>query len=483
MLPSALLRIKRKGNKVLPNFANLTYENEFAASLLIDVYEEHVGKTIGELEDSLEDVENQLEDMGYHPKFIRGLIELLNRLVETERPKTKISPDIARKTVFAVSSERGFAITNTARIEILSEAARRLNASLEEVIEAFNASYDDSEVITKFNTLHPIDLLKQYNLSLLQTLVFKATSMNLIANMTGGEAKSLLRMVKKLGLMYMADKENGVIKLHIDGPASTLTLTRRYGTRLARIIPLILRLRTWRIRADIYHMKRLFLMEIDERYSSLMPSMPPIEETFDSTVEEDFMLKFRALSSGWEIIREPEPLITGNSIFIPDFALTKNELKVYLEIMGFWTPDYIQRKIRKLEATKEPIIIAISKKLACTKNVDQILTSLPRGKIVIFEDKLRLSDIMPVLRELEGQRGMIMPREEKAEHPLSRIDEKAITSYLSKIQEEPLQNVLNTLRTFGVQDLQEANKILRRHGLVIVWKGLDQSKAMVKRIY
>ena len=481
MLPSTLLRIKRRGNKVLPNFASLNYENEFAASLLIDVYEEHVGKTIGELEDSLEDVEDQLEDMGYHPKFIRGLIELLNRLVETEKPKTKIPPDIARKTVFAVSSERGFAITDTARIEILSEAARRLNASMEEVVEAFNASYDDSEVITKFDAPHPIDLLRQYNLSLLQTLIFKATSMSLIANMTGSEAKSLLRMVKRLGLMYIADKENGIVKLHIDGPASTLTLTRRYGTRMARIIPLILRLRTWRIRSDIYHMKRHFLMELDERYSNLMPSRPPIEETFDSMVEEDFMLKFKTLSSGWEITREPEPLIAENSIFIPDFALTKKGLKVYLEIMGFWTPDYIERKIRKLEAIKEPIIIAISKDLACTKKVDETLSSLPEGKVIVFEGKLRLSDIMPILRELEKQRGMITPKESKS--PLDQIDEKAIASYLSKIQEESLQNVLNTLKTFGVQDLQEANKILRRYGLVIVWKGLDQSKAIVKRIY
>ncbi|MHC1627948.1 MAG: DUF790 family protein [Candidatus Nezhaarchaeales archaeon] len=481
MLPSTLLRVKRRGSKILPNFASLTYENEFAASLLIDVYEEHVGKTVGELEDSLEDVEDQLEDMGYHPKFIRGLIELLNRLVEAEKPRTKIPPDIARKTVFAVSSERGFAITDNARIEILSEAARRLNASIEEVVEAFNASYEDSEVITKFNAPHPVDLLKQYNLSLLQTLVFKATSMSLIANMTGSEAKSLLRTVKRLGLMYTADKENGIVRLHIDGPASTLTLTRRYGTRMARIIPLILRLRTWRIRADIHHMKRHFSMELDERYSNLMPSKPPIEETFDSMVEEDFMLKFKALSSGWEIVREPEPLIAEGSIFIPDFALMKNGLKVYLEIMGFWTPDYIERKIKKLEAIKEPIIIAVSKDLACTKNVDQVLANLPKSKVVIFEGKLKLSDVVPILRELEKQKGMIILKEIE---PLPRqIDERAIASYLSKIEEESLQNVLNTLKTFGIRDFQEAHKILRKHGLIIVWKGLDQSKAIVKRIY
>lgn len=479
MLPSTLLRIKKKGSKILPSFVHLTYENEFVASLLIEVYNEHVGRTLEELEESLEDVESQLEDMDYHPKFIRGLIELLNRRITTEKPKTKVPLDVARRTVFSVSSEKGFAVTKQVKSEILCEAARRLGVSAEELIEAFEASYEDSEVVTNFDAPNPVDLLRQYNLSLLQTLMFKATSMTIIANMTGTEAKSILGKVKLLGLMYMAEKENGMLKIHIDGPASILTQTRRYGTRMAKVLPVVLYLKTWRIRAEIHHMNRYYALEIDERYSDLLPSKPQLEEEFDSMIEEDFMLRFKAFNMGWNIVREPEPMVVDGTVLIPDFALTKNGLKVFLEIMGFWTPSYVEKKLRKIGAVKDLMIVAISKSLSCTKEINFVSKEHSNIKLLFFEEKLKTSDIAPVLRELEKQK-IIVSRGESEVHP---VDEKLLHSYLSRIEEEPLKNVLEVLRRFGIQDIQDVHKILKKHGFVILWKSLDQSQAIVKRVY
>ncbi|MEM0083190.1 MAG: DUF790 family protein, partial [Candidatus Nezhaarchaeales archaeon] len=404
MLPSILLRVKRKGRKILPNFARLTYENEFAASLLIEVYNEHVGKRLEELEESLEDAESQLEDMDYHPKFVRGLIELLNRRITISRPSTKIQPEVARRMVFSVSSEKGFAINEQARSEILSEAARRLKVSVEELIEAFEASYEGSEVITSFDALDPLDLLKYYNLSLLQTLLFRATSMTIISNMTGTEAKSILRKVKQLGLMYMVEKENGLLKIHIDGPASVLTQTRRYGTRMARVLPLVLHLRMWRMKADIQHSNKRYVLEIDERYGDMLPSKPPIEEKFDSMIEEDFMLRFKAFKMGWDIVREPDLVVIDGMVLIPDFAFMKDDLKVYLEIMGFWTPEYVERKLRKISAMKDPMIVAINRKLSCAKEVCFAFKGSPNIKVLLFEEKLKLSDIALMLQEIEKQR-------------------------------------------------------------------------------
>jgi predicted nuclease of restriction endonuclease-like RecB superfamily len=479
MLPSELLRVKKKGNKIMPSFASLDYENEYASSLLIDVYSEHVGKTLRELEESVKEIEDQLEDLDYHPKFVRGLIELLNRAMVTERPTTKVPPDVARRTVFSVSSERGFAITDRDRFEILSEAARRLGVSVEDLVKAFEASYEGSEVIVDFKAPEPVELLKQYNLSLLQTLMFKATSMTIIANMTGAEAKSLLRTIKRLGLMYMADKEGGPLKIHVDGPASILTQTRRYGTRMAKVLPAVLHLKTWRVRAEIIHMGKRYTLEIDERYGNLLPSKPPIEEEFDSLVEEEFMLKFRAFSMGWDIVREPEPLVVDGAVFIPDFALSKDDMKIYLEIVGFWTPSYIEKKLKKLSNVKDVMIVAVDRKLSCAKEVSLSLKELPNIKLVAFEDKLKLSDVLPVLRELERRRAVAVHEES----PPRLAGEEELRAYLSKIEEEPLRRVLEVLKGFGVQDVHEAQRILKKHGLVIVWKSLDQSEAIVKRLY
>jgi hypothetical protein len=73
---------------------------------------------------------------------------------------------------------------------------------------------------------------------------------------------------------------------------------------------------------------------------------------FDSIVEEKFARKFLGLSAGlgWKLVREPDPLIvSGGRAFIPDFLFVKpGRKKVYLEIVGFWTPDYLERKFQKL---------------------------------------------------------------------------------------------------------------------------------------
>ena len=71
--------------------------------------------------------------------------------------------------------------------------------------------------------------------------------------------------------------------------------------------------------------------------------------SYDSNIERTFSQKFELFNTGWSIEREPEPLITkSKAAFIPDFILTKHENKVLVEIIGFWTTEYLERKINKI---------------------------------------------------------------------------------------------------------------------------------------
>ena len=78
---------------------------------------------------------------------------------------------------------------------------------------------------------------------------------------------------------------------------------------------------------------------------------PSHSSDYDSNVEEKFAARFRQFGSGWKLIREPGPFIVSNGkALIPDFAFEKYNRKVYLEIIGFWTKEYLSRKIEKLSA-------------------------------------------------------------------------------------------------------------------------------------
>ncbi|HEX7033640.1 MAG TPA: DUF790 family protein, partial [Nitrososphaera sp.] len=74
--------------------------------------------------------------------------------------------------------------------------------------------------------------------------------------------------------------------------------------------------------------------------------------SFDSLVEEKFARKFNEVAgegSGWKLVREPDPLIVADGkAFIPDFMFEKYGSRVYLEIVGFWTPEYLERKLQKI---------------------------------------------------------------------------------------------------------------------------------------
>ncbi len=51
--------------------------------------------------------------------------------------------------------------------------------------------------------------------------------------------------------------------------------------------------------------------------------------------------------------REPGPLPVGRQIMIPDFLFEKAGMKVYMEIAGFWTPEYLNHKLQQLRNVRD----------------------------------------------------------------------------------------------------------------------------------
>jgi hypothetical protein len=157
----------------------------------------------------------------------------------------------------------------------------------------------------------------------------------------------------------------------------------------------------WTINAKILwrYTNEICNFEINNiKHSSLLqtPKISPV--TFDSADEESFANQFKALNSGWTLKREPEPVLAGNQVIIPDFSLEKAGLKIYLEIVGFWTEEYLQRKAEKLKQVNNvQMIIVVREALACEK-----LSSLekrPQLHFIYYKDKIPLA---PILRYLQN---------------------------------------------------------------------------------
>jgi predicted nuclease of restriction endonuclease-like RecB superfamily len=133
---------------------------------------------------------------------------------------------------------------------------------------------------------------------------------------------------------------------------------------------------------------------------------------YDSSIEQSFAEAFHSLASsdgadGWQLEREPEPLLLGHpstetevstisyGIFIPDFAFTRGNQRIYVEILGYWTPAYRERKIAKLQLLKDrnDLVLAIPRE--ASENFASISNSFP---IVFYHNQLSATEILNVLR-------------------------------------------------------------------------------------
>ncbi len=121
-----------------------------------------------------------------------------------------------------------------------------------------------------------------------------------------------------------------------------------------------------------------------------MKSHLPGPEEFDSSYEEAFAGKWGdEPRDGWRLVREGGILQKGQKVFIPDFVLEHEDgRRVYLEIVGFWTPEYLQAKFESLQVFKEHHILA-----AAAEAVAEKIPGLPDNAI-LFKSSLNIKDVL-----------------------------------------------------------------------------------------
>ncbi len=186
---------------------------------------------------------------------------------------------------------------------------------------------------------------------------------------------------------------DGEYTIVLDGPASVLRETRRYGVNLARFLPALLSCRDWRMEAEVRvnRIPRPFFLKLDSQ-SGLKSTMPPLDE-FDSSVEEGFAKKWGCETrDGWSMKRAGGILQRKQTAFVPDFCFQQADgRKVYLEIVGFWTPEYLRAKVEKLKLFDDEHII-----LAVAESVEDKLPEM-RREVIVYKSALKLNDVLAAL--------------------------------------------------------------------------------------
>ncbi len=162
---------------------------------------------------------------------------------------------------------------------------------------------------------------------------------------------------------------------------------------MAKMIPSLLACRNWRLVANIAVGSggRRMQLNLSSEDGLTSPKLPATE--FDSEVEADLMNKWQASPvDGWTLNREAELLVHHQKIFLPDFQLLHSSgKKLHLEIVGYWTPEYLEAKLKTLhQFAHEPIwVIAQSDRQPelCRLPVPML------NSIIFYKKKISLKDL------------------------------------------------------------------------------------------
>jgi hypothetical protein len=188
ILSSELIRMRRRKGLIFPLYA--TDDHLGLSKTLVSVHEEYLGKMRGDLKDALV----SCEELGHDYKLVRGLSALLEERCSFES-RAVVSPADARRAVFEEASGR-VVDSEAERNRVLSTVAFRLGVSVINLDRSLYADLQAEQELVGFDRVTPLDLLMEYNFSLVLALLLYAVKFELSYR---GRDKGILELAGKLG--------------------------------------------------------------------------------------------------------------------------------------------------------------------------------------------------------------------------------------------------------------------------------------------
>jgi predicted nuclease of restriction endonuclease-like RecB superfamily len=160
--------------------------------------------------------------------------------------------------------------------------------------------------------------------------------------------------------------DKGNVSLELSGPLALFRKTRLYGRALGEIIPMLAWCARFRLQAECILHGRPLTLQL-RTGDPVFPGSAPRQ--YDSRIEERFAREFRKLAPQWDVVREPEPINADGTLIFPDFALqcrANPARRWLLEIVGFWTPEYVARKLARYRSARlSNLILCIDEERNC----------------------------------------------------------------------------------------------------------------------
>ena len=372
------------------------------AQELIDLLRRHVGCALEKWEEALAAYEGARVDY----VVVRGLAKVLADAATFTPLVTPFAPGMLRERLFAHGPvfETPQLFHPQARYEVVQGVADELGISSEQVETTLFADRPATYLLTDAGPeWTPEGLLARYNLELARGVLYWASHIRIEA---ASNYKDLWKYIKFFKLMFWAEpKREGGYRIDLDGPISPfVSSTTRYGRQMAAFLPALLLCEQWRLLARVRPPQALGEMSYQLDSTSSLRSFFKSSGLFDSRLEADFAGEFEQKMGNkrghWQLTRESEVLLLGDTVMIPDFILVDDQdenRKIMIELVGFWHPEYLRRKIEKVRAANcAHLLLLVYQGLKITEDAFQDSAS----EVIFFQNKPVLKEVMETVEEM-----------------------------------------------------------------------------------
>ena len=282
--------------------------------------------------------------------------------VSNKNAISSMTPAQFRSKVYEnVTKKQNSFVTNELRDEIVSKIEKELGIPAFSLDKLLYRDIDSERVLLKNENVDPLQLIKYFNYDTIETILcFSIDFQMRIKKLPGYLAKKVIYLSKKNYVFTDIILEEDGYKITIHPPLELHTEQGGWGKNIANVATYILRVLlreeiAFQINAIVKPRNRKAKFSLKSSELPLLPTFKADEDDgikfrpeIDSKVENQFLKTWRNYH-GWKATPEPEAIIIGKKMYVPDFLLQRGEKTLYLEIVGFYTTKYILKKKKQME--------------------------------------------------------------------------------------------------------------------------------------
>lgn len=384
MLTSDLAINFRRGEKISPRLIKTDdagYTRD--AEVLIEIFEEFHGKTRGELERELDEYIGTGTDF----RILRGLIKLLTDRCEFETSSVAEPSEIRQKVFLEARKYQPVFPDSENKAKVLQTVADELNTNSDTIFDNLYADLSAQQRLVSFEIIAPIELLDRYNLAQAQAILYKCVEMKIaVAPSDAANYRQIFGWIKHFGLIHsVAGNSADGYEIILTGAASLFHRSQKYGIQMSVFLPALLLCGNWKMRAEINDKKGVGFYELTSAQTELISNRYD-EPEYENPVHEKLKKAWEKSSTEWKLEENKEVIDLGKTAFIPDFVLiSPDDEKVYLDVLGFWTPKSLQKRLAEFEsANYKNFIIAAWQELRGSREE----ATFSSANVVFFKSKL-----------------------------------------------------------------------------------------------